>query len=592
MLKDGFGNPTGRPQRPSTSGEYDCVYNMATIKTPTKHTRVRASSRKTPVTTPLAGMVPNSTGGHNWVLGPWDQFSRFLVLGTEGGTYYIGEAKLVEQNHDTVAACIKEDGVRAVNRITEVSTKGLAYRTDPAIYALALVFAHGTPEAKMAATAALPQVCRTGTHLMHFAQYANSLRGWGRGLRRAVAGWYLDRPADQLAFQAVKYQNRDGWSHRDLLRLVHPKTEDVATEAVFRWIQGGAGALDGRKVVRKVGGEEITKTYEAVTQHLPGIIDAFEKAKAATKAAQIVTLIQENNLPREAIPTQFLNEVSVWEALLERMPLTAMIRNLGKMTSIGLVKPLSAATKLVRERLGNRDYLRKSRIHPLAVLVASKVYAQGHGVKGNLSWTAVPAVSEALDKAFYATFDNVRPTGKPLLIALDVSGSMTSPISGSVLSSCEAVAALSLVHASVEDEVHTFGFAHEFVELGIQKGMTLPQACRVAQKSNFGSTNCSLAVEYAIKEKLEVGGFIVMTDGECNAGPHLNERLLWYRERFVADARCVFVATCSNRFTLNDPKDKYGLDVAGFDPSVPALVADFIREDLGTSAAEVADVDE
>ena len=59
-------------------------------------------------------------------------------------------------------------------------------------------------------------------------------------------------------------------------------------------------------------------------------------------------LIDEFDLPREAIPTQWLNELEVWDALLQRMPMTAMIRNLGKMTSIGLVKPFSDAAKLDR----------------------------------------------------------------------------------------------------------------------------------------------------------------------------------------------------------------------------------------------------
>jgi hypothetical protein len=46
-----------------------------------------------------------------------------------------------------------------------------------------------------------------------------------------------------------------------------------------------------------------------------------------------VKLITDFDLPREAIPTQWLNEVAVWDALLQRMPMTAMVRNLGKMTS-------------------------------------------------------------------------------------------------------------------------------------------------------------------------------------------------------------------------------------------------------------------
>ena len=97
-------------------------------------------------------------------------------------------------------------------------------------------------------------------------------------------------------------------------------------------------------------------------------------------------LITEHDLPREAIPTQWLNEVEVWDALLQRMPMTAMIRNLGKMTSLGLIKPFSDAAKLIVRKLGDETALKRARIHPLAVLIAQKMYAQGHGEKGALKW--------------------------------------------------------------------------------------------------------------------------------------------------------------------------------------------------------------
>jgi 60 kDa SS-A/Ro ribonucleoprotein len=247
------------------------------------------------------------------------------------------------------------------------------------------------------------------------------------------------------------------------------------------------------------------------------------------------------------------------------------------MTNIGLIKPMSAAAKLVKERLSDATYLKKSRIHPLAVLTAFKVYSRGAGLKGSLTWTPVPTVLSVLNEAFYATFGNVTPAGKPMLIALDVSGSMAQLIDGSAISSAESVAAMSLVWAATEPEVHIFGFAHEFRELGIRKGMDLETAIRKAHDQNFGSTYVSLAYEYAIQHKLKVGGFVVMTDNETNRGPHAALRLKAYRERFVPDARSVVAATASNPFTVNDPNDKWGLDVVGFDTSVPNVVTSFIR---------------
>ena len=143
--------------------------------------------RATPQSRPIPGsmQVANSAGGHSWRVDDWVRFDRFLILGAEGGTYYIAERDLVKQNHDAVVRCIKADGVRAVNRIVEISGSGRAPKNDPAIFALALVATHGSNEAKALAFQNLAKVCRIGTHLFHFAEYVNALRGWGRGLRSA-----------------------------------------------------------------------------------------------------------------------------------------------------------------------------------------------------------------------------------------------------------------------------------------------------------------------------------------------------------------------------------------------------------------------
>ena len=73
-----------------------------------------------------------------------------------------------------------------------------------------------------------PQVCRTGTHLFAFARYVEQFRGWGRSLRRGVGALVRGAGAGRLAYQAVKYRQREGTTHRDLLRLAHPGAADAA----------------------------------------------------------------------------------------------------------------------------------------------------------------------------------------------------------------------------------------------------------------------------------------------------------------------------------------------------------------------------
>lgn len=550
--------------------------------------------RATPQSQPIPGstQVRNLAGGYSWQVDDWTRLDRFLILGAEGGTYYIGERELVKQNHDAIVRCIKADGVRAVNRIVEISDAGRAPKNDPAIFALALVSAHGNAEAKALAFQNLGKVCRIGTHMFHFAEYVNAMRGWGRGLRNAVGRWYISREADALAHQAVKYQQRDGWSHSDLLRLAHPKAPSREHEAIFRWMLTGADALGEREVKRQVGGEDRVSKYGAVGE-LPKFIEAFERVKLSSNVVEVVKLIDEFDLPREAIPTQWLNEAKVWGALLERMPMTAMIRNLGKMTSLGLLAPFSDAKRLIVRKLGDETALKRARIHPLAVLVAQKIYAQGHGDKGALKWSPVSAVVDALDEAFYATFQNVEPCHKPVLLALDVSGSMAaSMIAGSCLSAREASAAMALITAATEPEcefiafsagAHGYGGMHGGGEPGITRvnlspRMRLAEVIKRIEAIPMGGTDCALPMLWAARNKLNVASFITYTDNETWAGHiHPAQALRQYRSEFVADAKAVVVGMTSNSFTLADPDDRGMMDVVGFDTTAPAVIADFVR---------------
>jgi 60 kDa SS-A/Ro ribonucleoprotein len=536
--------------------------------------------RAMPQSQPLPGstQVANSAGGYSWRVDDWTRFDRFLILGAEGGTYYIAERELVKQNHDAVVRCIKADGVRAVNRIVEISDSGRAPKNDPAIFALALVATHGSNEAKALAFRNLGKVCRIGTHVFHFAEYVNALRGWGRGLRNAVGRWYVGREADELAHQAVKYQQRDGWSHSDLLRLAHPKAPSAQHDAVFRWMLAGWDALGEREVKRKVHGEERVAKYGAVGA-VPKLIEAFEQAKKASNRDEIVKLITEHDLPREAIPTQWLNEVAVWEALLANMPMTAMIRNLGKMTSIGLVHPFSEAAKLIVRKLSDETVLKRARIHPLAVLIAEKVYARGKGDKGSLTWKPVPQIIDALDEAFYATFQNVEPCGKPTLLALDVSGSMGGgSVAGSCLTPREASAAMALVTAATEREYHIMGFSSRFMPLNISPRMRLDDVVKRISNLPFEGTDCALPMIWARENEVNASAFITYTDSETWAGKiHPSQALRQYRNEFVGDAKAVVVGMTSNGFTIADPNDRGMLDVVGFDTTAPAVIADFVR---------------
>ncbi|MGH3264518.1 MAG: TROVE domain-containing protein, partial [Trebonia sp.] len=275
----------------------------------------RHGTRRVPQWAPIpgAGQVPNSAGGYAFEVDDWARLRRFLILGSDAGSYYATEWTLTRETAQAVERCVREDGQRVVAEIARVSEEGRAPKNDPALFALAMSAGLGDEGTRRAALEALPRVARTGTHLFQFVTYVEQFRGWGRSLRREAGRWYAGRSVDALAYQAVKYRQRDGVTHRDVLRLAHPAgnvsagnpTLELSSQhaALFEWIVRGT-ARDG----------------------LPRLVEGFVLAQAADTAKRAAELVREYRLPREALQPEHLTSLEVWSALLEDMPMTALVR--------------------------------------------------------------------------------------------------------------------------------------------------------------------------------------------------------------------------------------------------------------------------
>ena len=542
----------------------------------TQHFATRLRRLQTPQREPIPGtaQVPNSAGGHAWAVDHWARLDRFLVLGSEGGTFYVGERSLTVESGRAAVDCLAEDGPRVVRRVVEISRAGRAHRNDPALLVLAMAAGLGDDATRAAALAALPAVARTGTHLFHWLQFVRAFRGWGRGVRTAVGRWYTARSPADLAYQLLKYQARDGWSHRDALRLAHPTPPSVEHDLLFRYVVRGAEALADAPPV------DVLERVEAV-HALRGMSPA--------EAARTIGIYR---LTREMVPTGLLVHPIVWEALLDGMPLGALVRNLGVMGKVGLLAPGSDAARLVAARLADDEAIRRARLHPLALLAALRTYAQGRGVRGTNRWEPVAQVVDALDGAFYLAFRAVPATGKRLLLALDVSGSMGSPVHGLPSVSCrEASAAMALVTAATEPN-HRFvaftngGWPSMHSAQGLGSGLTplafssrqrLDDVVKATAALPFGGTDCALPMVEALRRRWLVDVFVVYTDSETWAGAiHPVQALREYRERTGIAAKLVVVAMASNGFTIADPDDAGMLDVVGFDTAVPQVLHDFM----------------
>uniref|UniRef100_A0A7M5V631 TROVE domain-containing protein n=3 Tax=Clytia hemisphaerica TaxID=252671 RepID=A0A7M5V631_9CNID len=662
------------------------------------------------------GMVPNEDqSGFSFQIELIKRLERFLILGTEGNTYYASEKDRTYENISCINELLEKGEVDKVLHILKTfSVQGRCPKEEPILVALVQCCYFQNAEIRKKAYDLVTPICNIPTKLFRFIELCqqnvnqertakkhltelpkelkknplkqNPLKrkkepmeseecieeapdskkakkqkkknspfksyhtdkarssGWGRMRRRGISSFYCDKnkSAERLLYLLTKFKNRNNWNHRQVLGYAHPKIskddeeqdgKNLVLAYCTRGVEGfqkklneikrrSANCLpqnvsriqnfvqileqvsklspenegDEEKLLEFLRGYGIRESADefAVEIVLPGVpltppppSSGKEKAKNSKQPFQVV---------REHIPTAFLSSAKVWEALLQDMPMTAMLRNLGKMTSLGLFqKPENL--KIVLDALGDTNRLQKARIHPIKLLIGMKAYENGASLSmmssvtktNTTTWEANQEILKILDKAFYKSFKQPETqdafrTGKRFMLALDVSGSMTC----GGCNGCEqltpsiAATALSMVTWNIEEHVEMVAFGGRLERLedhGLRKDLTINDAWRKMSRINFGSTDCALPMNYAIDRNLDIDVFIVYTDSDTNSYNHPHKALQRYREKMgKPNAKLIVIALTSNGFSIADPNDRHMLDVVGFDPAVPEMICNFVND--------------
>lgn len=744
----------------------------STIKTAMSAQKNPNSRLHVPQTIGLPGQVRNNAGGYSFPLPLRTECLRYLIIGSKTGNYYQSAGQVSTEISRAILAAVNEPATfkTLMEDLTDVSVKGRAPRQEMTMMALAacIVFAPDQ-ECKALALASIAQICRIPTHLFMLLENVRGLsqdkpdkpgKGMGKGMRKALAQFYTSRSGEELAVLLTKYKNREGWTHKDIFRLIHinpsemkddgarlvleyfmaedkperktktgvvipattarteflkrlaaiptpervdgdvdaeqqkPKASGIlssVTSAIGSFFGGSAtsaaapiaqqpvkplspphsvevlfeivhpnspmsgtlklmvgdteplhnirqtlndigigtsfvfryngSVVSSTKSLRDISYDQAKKIYlsagdepvepvakvtaseikvetvneptqeaqkklpredplTAAARFLKALIAIGETSKDTSKA--IAILKKNPRLQREHIPTEHMSSSAVWDVLLEGMGLEALIRNLGKLSQIGL-----AAQKRVKicEMLTNGENVRRSRVHPLKIFIGSKTYSAGKGELGKMTWPVVSEIADTLTQTFKLAFGNVSKSGKRMMIALDVSGSMDSACAGASNISCrEGETALALVQVAVEgtQNVYIRGFTNTFFNFDgkIRPEMTIQEAIR-ATSAPFGATDCALPMVTALKDRMAVDVFVVYTDSETYAPTiHPQVALEQYRKEMGIDAKLIVVGMVSNSLSIANPSDRNILNLAGFDTSTPELISMFSRGEI------------
>jgi hypothetical protein len=753
----------------------------STLKTAMSAQNNPAARIRIPQTIGLPGQIANNAGGYSFPLPLEQEWMRYLIIGSksDNGSYYQCGGAIATTISKCIMAAVSSPATCAhlIRDIVDVSVSARAPKQEMTMMSLAAAIVFPPDNAcKAQALAAINQVCRIPTHLFMLVQYIRDLsqdkakpgKGFGKGVRRALTEYYTSRGGLELAVLVTKYKNREGWTHEDLISLLHinpAEMKDDGGRLVLEWIMkkdkperkiaanpargivattlpakmerteflkrlaaiptpdrdmGGAAAAAGESkgfmktianaigsvmgggsggaaasaptqvistlppsrrldvmfeivhpespicgplklmiqdteqlqnlrqtfidigigtnfvfryngslisstkslrdisydpskkiylgpgvepVVESVAAlpasepkaaievneeEEKKKTGEdplvATARFLKALLELAKTGEKKDTTTAIALMEKNKKIQREHLPTELLNTTQIWNALLSGMGMTALVRNLGKLSQVGVA---STRTQEIIKMLTDPKAVKDSRIHPLQVLVGMKTYSQGKGDIGSLTWTPNSYITTALSTTFRQAFGNITPTGKRFMFGLDVSGSMSScmcagaknitPREGSV------AMALMTLHAEGAENVHIYGFSNIFYNFNgkVRPDMTIQDAIR-ATDVPFGATDCALPMTEALKMYHQNGTvfdvFCIYTDNETYApNIHPQVALEQYRKATGVDAKLVVVGMVANQLSISDHRDRNTLNLAGFDTATPELISMFVR---------------
>ena len=502
-----------------------------------------------------AEMIQGRSGGWMFDAGIWQMLRRCLLIGTAQSTYYADKKELTEDFIEVIKEAVATEPLRVAQEILYASD-GRSINNSAPILALVLLSMGETPAAKQGFLEIFPQVVRTGSHFYEWLNYTKSLRGFGRIIREAGTAWLSREDVKALAYQLLKYQQRHGFKHRDVLRLFHVKPPTAEHDRLFKWVVNGWDELP-----QDIPSDALAQIwwYEWLKRHPEQTHEAIAKGRLTHEMAAPV-----GNMDKAA-----------WQLLFNEMPIGAMLRNLGSLTELGVLTADNRQNiDRVQAVLNNQKHLRRGRIHPIDVLKALKTYQSGGRLgRSKKTWTPVARIVDILEKAVELAFDVVEPTNKVFLHAVDISGSMSCGVSSVGLTCCEIATTMALVTAKAEKNYAIRGFSTKFIDLGISRRDSFTSALKKANSHNFGATDASVAYDWAIKNKFKADVICFWTDSESWAGrQHPSVALKEYRQKLNPNVKAVYVTLAPYRISLVDPKDQQSWDLAGFDPGVPRLI--------------------
>lgn len=330
---------------------------------------------------PQADMV-NSAGGLAYSAKAEHDLAQYAVTGCLNGIYYANADEQLETVKNLAAECSAETIAK-----TAVYAHEVGKMKDMPALLLAILASRGEIELLKKA---FPKVITNSKMLCNFVQIVRSgltgRKSFGTAVKKIIQKWLTSRTGENLYFDSIGHANP---SLADILKMVHPKPETKVQNSIFGYI--------------------LDKDYDY--GNLPDVVKKLERFKKDNS----------NELPD--VPFRVLTNYNLtpehWKQIARDMKWNTLRMNLNMLQRNGVFADEALTRELVA-KLRNKEEVRKCNVFPYQLMTAYQ------------NTKDVPtSVQNALQDALEHATENVPEFGCKTAVCVDVSGSMSSAITGS-----------------------------------------------------------------------------------------------------------------------------------------------------------------
>jgi 60 kDa SS-A/Ro ribonucleoprotein len=493
--------------------------------------------------TPKADTI-NQAGGKAYEFTPKHALAQYAVTGTFNKTFY---AEAQEQFEKVVELCEKVDAEFIAKLAVFARERGLM--KDMPAFLVAML----STKDKALFEKVFPRVIDNGKMLRNFVQIMRSgavgRKSLGTLPKRLVREWFEKRPATSIFKQSVGQSP----SFADILKMVHLKPNDAEKEALF-------GYFIGREIDQ---------------DKLPEIVKQFEKYKLG------------DALEVPKVPFQMLTALPLstkdWTNIAYNAGWTMTRMNLNTFERHGVLKDESAVN-MIAKRLANADEVKRAKVFPYQLLMAYKMAEQNSNIPRE--------ITEALQDALEIATENIPKIEGKIYVLPDVSGSMSSAVTGYRKGSTSAVRCIDvagLVASAIlrkNPTAEVLPFENDVVNVALNPRDSVMTNAQKLAKIGGGGTNCSAPLKQLNRANAKGDLVIYVSDNESwidsnrgwNSGTETMKQWNEFKSR-NKDAKLVCIDIQPNATTQAQERQDI-LNIGGFSDQVFEIIEMFAKGEL------------